>query len=50
MTYAVANVLQIHETTPIEIAAREDKYYARGVGLVRDGDLRLVRYGIGVPR
>jgi hypothetical protein len=45
-----ANVLEIRETTPLESGAREDKYYARGVGLVRDGDVRLVTYGIGASR
>jgi hypothetical protein len=37
-------VLVTEETTPLEPGA-ERKYYARGVGLLRDGSLRLVRYG-----
>ena len=38
-------VLRIHETTPLEVGASGDKYYARGVGLIRDGALLLTRYG-----
>lgn len=37
-------VLTIEETTPLEPLARDTKQYAPGVGLVRDGALRLVRY------
>jgi hypothetical protein len=39
------NVLKILETTPLELGAREYKYYAAGVGLLQDGSLKLVRYG-----
>jgi hypothetical protein len=39
------NVLRTTETTPLEPVAKEDKLYARGVGLIQDGDLRLVKYG-----
>jgi hypothetical protein len=38
------DVLKIEETTPLEPNAREFKYYARGVGLLQDGSLKLVRY------
>ncbi len=38
-------VLKVAETTPLEPAARELKYYASGVGLIQDGSLRLVKYG-----
>jgi hypothetical protein len=38
------NVLKVEETTPLEPNAREFKYYARGVGLLQDGSLKLVRY------
>jgi hypothetical protein len=40
-----SGVLKVAETTPLEPAAREFKYYARGVGLVMDGTLRLVSFG-----
>jgi hypothetical protein len=39
------NVLKIAETTPLEPRAREFKYYATGIGLIQDGDLKLVKYG-----
>jgi hypothetical protein len=39
------NCLKTEETTPLEPGVREFKYYARGVGLVQDGALKLVRYG-----
>ena len=37
------NCLEIEETTPLEPRTKEAKYYARGIGLVRDGSLKLVR-------
>lgn len=37
--------LKTEETTPLEPDAKEYKYYARGVSLVQDGDLKLVRFG-----
>jgi hypothetical protein len=33
------------ETTPLEPGEKESKYYARGVGLIKGGPRRLVRYG-----
>ncbi|HXT68661.1 MAG TPA: hypothetical protein VN700_02840 [Vicinamibacterales bacterium] len=39
------NVLETLETTPLEPLAKESKYYAAGVGLIGDGELRLVKYG-----
>jgi hypothetical protein len=39
------DVLETAETTPLEPGVREFKYYADGIGLLRDGSLRLVRYG-----
>ncbi|MBI5365207.1 MAG: hypothetical protein HZA53_18660 [Planctomycetes bacterium] len=39
------HVLETEETNPLEKGAREKKLYARGVGILRDGDLVLVRYG-----
>jgi hypothetical protein len=40
-----SNVLRTMETTPLESASKETKYYGRGVGLLQDGSLKLVRYG-----
>lgn len=39
------NCLKMEETTPLEPGVKEYKYYAAGVGLVQDGDLKLVRHG-----
>ncbi|MGH7467528.1 MAG: hypothetical protein ACRENP_06030 [Longimicrobiales bacterium] len=39
-------LLKVLETTPLEPGVREFKYYAPGVGLVRDGSLRLVTHGM----
>ena len=39
-----AEVLQVEETNPLEKkAGRELKYYAKGIGLVLDGELKLVK-------
>ncbi len=38
-------VLDVEETNALEPASKDHKHYAPGVGLVRDGDLRLARYG-----
>lgn len=35
------NCLKVEETTPLEPGVKEYKYYAAGVGLVQDGDLKL---------
>jgi len=35
--------VKVEETTPLEPGVREYKYYAREVGLVQDGPLKLVR-------
>jgi hypothetical protein len=40
---AYTNVLKIQETTPLEPSQSEYKLFARGVGLIQDGDLKLVR-------
>jgi hypothetical protein len=42
------NVLKIAETTPLE-PGKEYKYYARGIGLIQDGNLKLVRFGGSQP-
>jgi len=39
------NCLKVAETTPLEPDEREFKIYAPGIGLVFDGDLRLVSHG-----
>lgn len=39
------NVLKTEETTPIELNDKEYKYYAPGVGLIKDENLLLVKYG-----
>lgn len=38
-------VLKVLETTPLEPDDKAHKYYAPGVGLVREGGMKLVRYG-----
>ncbi|MEX2721831.1 MAG: hypothetical protein Q6362_010545 [Candidatus Wukongarchaeota archaeon] len=35
------NCLKIEETTPLEPGVKEYKYYAAGIGLIQDGDLKL---------
>ena len=39
------NCLKTEETTPLEPDNTEYKYYAPGVGLVKDGPMKLVRSG-----
>jgi len=39
------NCLKVEETTPLEPDSKEYKYYAPGIGLVRDGDLLLNKHG-----
>jgi hypothetical protein len=39
------NCLKTEETTPLEPREKEYKIYAPGIGLVQDGQLRLVEYG-----
>jgi hypothetical protein len=41
---AFERCVKTKETTPLEILAREYKFYAPGVGLVKDGDLELVSH------
>jgi len=38
------DVLRTTESTPLEMMSKETKIYARGIGLIQDGSLRLVRY------
>ncbi|MGI0026032.1 MAG: hypothetical protein ACREA4_12930, partial [Nitrososphaera sp.] len=37
-------VLKVEETTPLEPGAKEYKYYATGIGLLQDEDLKLSKY------
>ena len=37
--------IKMEETTPMEPKAKDYKVYALGIGLVRDGDLLLTKYG-----
>jgi hypothetical protein len=38
--------LKVEETTPLEPDAKEYKLHAPGVGLLSDGDMKLVKYGL----
>lgn len=42
---AFTGCLKVAETTPLEPDELEHKYYAPGIGLIKDGSMRLVRYG-----
>ena len=37
--------LKVEETTPLEPKAKEYKYHAPGIGLIKDGNLVLIKYG-----
>lgn len=39
------NVLKTEETTPLKPHEKEYKFYAPGIGLIRDEELSLVKYG-----
>lgn len=39
------HVLKVEETTPLEKSERSHKYYAKGIGLVCDGNAKLVMCG-----
>ncbi len=43
------NVLETVETTPLEPNANESRWYAAGVGLIKDDRLELVKYGFLKP-
>lgn len=40
-----SNCLKIEETTPLEPKIKEYKFHAPGIGLIRDANLLLVKYG-----
>ncbi len=39
------DVVKVEETTPLEPGHKEYKWYARGIGLIADGELELMRVG-----
>jgi hypothetical protein len=39
------NCLKLEETTPLKPDSIEFKYYAPGIGMVRDGNLKLIKMG-----
>jgi hypothetical protein len=39
---SLAHVVKVEETTPLEPGSREYKYYAPGIGIVQDAELKLV--------
>jgi hypothetical protein len=45
---AFRNCLVVEESSPLEPNSREFKIYAPGIGLIKDGELLLTKYGIGV--
>jgi len=38
-------VLRIKETSPLERGQKEYKYYAPGIGLIKEENLLLIQYG-----
>jgi hypothetical protein len=46
---ALTNCVKTEETTPLEPKSVSYKTFARGIGLVRDGELLLTRYGSKKP-
>jgi hypothetical protein len=43
------NCVKTEETTPLEPKSVSYKMFARGIGLVRDGELLLMKYGAKKP-
>jgi hypothetical protein len=41
--------VKTEETTPLEPGSVSYKTFARGIGLVRDGDLLITKYGTAKP-
>jgi hypothetical protein len=37
--------MKVKETSALDLMASEYKYYAPGIGLIRDADLQLIKYG-----
>jgi len=42
--------LKTEETTPLESGVKEYKIYAKGIGIIQDGDLLLKRYGSDISK
>ena len=40
-----AKCMKVKETTAMKLLETEYKYYAPGIGLIRDGDLQLIKHG-----
>lgn len=47
---AFHDCLKIEETTPLEPHVKEYKIFARGVGIIQDEDLVLVKYGVAAVK
>jgi len=39
-----SNVMKTEESSPLEPLVKEAKFYARGIGLIQDGSLKLTKY------
>jgi hypothetical protein len=39
------NCLKTEESSPLEPLVKESKFYAKGIGLIQDGSLKLTKYG-----
>ena len=44
------NCLKTEETTPLDAKEKEHKYHAPGIGLVQEGEMKLVKYGFAEKR
>lgn len=42
------NCLKVEESTPLELGMKEIKIYAQSIGLVKDGNLLLTKYGYNI--
>jgi len=43
---AFTNCLRTQESSPLEPLLKESKYYARSIGLIQDGSVKLTKYGM----
>ncbi|MEX2281579.1 MAG: hypothetical protein WEE89_03715 [Gemmatimonadota bacterium] len=43
---AMRKLLRVRESSPLEPGVSEYKFYAPGIGLLQDGSMKLVRYGV----
>jgi hypothetical protein len=44
------DLVKAEETTPLEPGKKDYKVYARGIGLVQDGELVISKYGANVTK